>query len=70
MGVIKREYHAVVHISVKMADTNGIGRHHFEVKTDVRGTGIKEILDKMYNWEFAEVSFSGSKKEKGNVTAW
>ena len=49
MGVIKREYHAVVHISVKMADTNGIGRHHFEVKTDVRGTGIKEILDKMYN---------------------
>ena len=47
-----------------MADTNGIGRHHFQVKTDVRETGIKEILDKMYNKEFAEVSFTGSKKKE------
>ena len=37
------------HISVKMADTNGIERHDYQVKTDVRETGIKEILDKMYN---------------------
>ena len=51
-------------ISVKMADTNGIGRHHFQVKTDVRETGIKEIFDKMYNKEFAEVSFTGSKKKE------
>ena len=34
-------------ISVKMAKTNCIGRHHFQVKTDVRETGIKEVLDKM-----------------------
>ena len=45
-----------------------IGRHHFQVKTDVRETGIKEILDKMYNEEFAEVSFTGS-KQKRNVAA-
>ena len=50
-----------------MADTNGTGRHHFEVKTDVRETGNKEILYKTYNEEFAEVSFTGSKKKKGNV---
>ena len=49
---------------MKMADANGIGRHHFQVKTDVRETGIKEILDKMYNKEFAEVSFTGSKKKE------
>ena len=29
-----------------MVDTKGIGRLHFQVKTDVRETGIKEILDK------------------------
>ena len=46
---------------------DGIGRHHFQVKTDVRETGIKEILDKMYNEEFAEVSFTGSSKKKRNV---
>ena len=51
-------------ISVKMADTSGIGRHHFQVKTDVRESGIKEVLDKMYNEEFTEVSFTGSKKKK------
>ena len=51
-------------ISVKMSDTNGTGRYHFQVKTDVRQTGIKEILDKMYNEEFAEVSFTGSKKKR------
>ena len=34
------------------------------MKTDVRETGIKEILDKMYNEEFAEVSFTGSKKKR------
>ena len=48
-----------------MADTNGIGRHHFQGKTDVRETGIKETLDKiMYNEEFADVSFTGSKKKE------
>ena len=49
-----------------MADANGIGRHYFQVKTDVRETetGIKEILDKMYNEEFTEVSFTGSKKKR------
>ena len=41
-----------------MADTNGIGRHHFQVKTDVRESGIKQTLDKMYNEEFTEVSFT------------
>ena len=51
-------------MSVKMTDTNGIGRHHFQVKTDVRETGIKEIIDKMYNEEFAEVRFTGSKKKR------
>ena len=51
-------------ISVKMADTNGIGRQHFQMKTDVRETGIKEILDKMYNEELTEVSFTGSKKKR------
>ena len=51
-------------ISVKMADTNDTGRHHFQVKTGVRETGIKEILDKIYNEEFAEVSFPGSKKKE------
>ena len=39
-------------------------RHYFQVKTDIRETGIKEILDKMYNEEFAEVSFTGSKKKR------
>ena len=52
------------YISVKMADTNGIGRHHFQVKTDVREIGIQEILDKTYNEEFAEVSFTRSKKKR------
>ena len=52
------------HISAKIADTNGAGRHHFQVKTDVRQTGFKEILDKMYNEEFAEISFTGSKKKR------
>ena len=47
-----------------MADTNGNGRHHFQLKPDVRETGIKEILDKMYNEEFAEFSFTGSKKKE------
>ena len=47
-----------------MADTNGTGRYHFQVKTDVSKTGIKEILHKMYNEEFREVSFTGSKKKK------
>ena len=52
-------------ISVKMADTNGTGRHQFQVKTDVRETGIKEILEKMYNEEFAELaSLEAKKKEK------
>ena len=51
-------------ISVKMADTYGIGRQHFQMKTDVRETGIKEILDKMYNEELTEVSFTGSKKKR------
>ena len=36
-------------IIMKMADTNSIGRQHFQVKTDGRETGIKEILDKIYN---------------------
>ena len=39
-------------------------RHYFQVKTDVRETSIKEILDNMYNEEFAEVSFTGSKKKR------
>ena len=52
------------HISVKMADTNGAGKHHFQAKTDVKETGIKEILDKMCNEKFAEVSFTGSKKKR------
>ena len=47
-----------------MSDTSGIGRHHFQVKTYVRETGVKEILDKMYNEEFPEASFTGSKKKK------
>ena len=47
-----------------MADTNGIGRHHFQVMTDVRETAIKKILDKMYNEEFTKVSFPGSKKKR------
>ena len=47
-----------------MADTNDNGSHHFLVKTDVRETGIKKILDKMCNEEFAEVCFTGSKKKK------
>ena len=47
-----------------MSDTNGIGRHHFQVMTDVRETAIKEILDKMYNEEFTKVSFPGSKKKR------
>ena len=47
-----------------MADTNGTGRYHFQVKTDVSKTGIKEILHKMYNEEFREVSFTGSKKKR------
>ena len=53
-----------------MADTYGIGRHHFQVKTDVWDSGIKEtkeILDKMYNEQFTEVSFTGSKRKKRNV---
>ena len=41
-----------------MADTNGIGRHRFQVKTDVRESGIKQTLDKMYNEEFKKVSFT------------
>ena len=49
-----------------MADANGIGRHHFQVKTDLRETGTKEMLDKMYNEEFGEVSFTESKKKKRN----
>ena len=53
-------------ILVKMADANGIGRHHFQVKTDLRETGTKEMLDKMYNEEFGEVSFTESKKKKRN----
>ena len=51
-------------ISLKMADTNSIGRHNFQVKTDVRETRIKVILNKMYNEEFAEVSLNGSKKKR------
>ena len=52
-------------MSVKMAGTNGIGRQHFQVKTDVRETGIKEILDKICNEEFAELaSLEARKKEK------
>ena len=47
-----------------MADTDGIVRHHFQVKTNVRESDIKEILDEMYNEEFAEVSFTGSKKKR------
>ena len=47
-----------------MADTNSIGRHNFQVKTDVRETHIKVILNKMYNEEFAEVSLNGSKKKR------
>ena len=47
-----------------MSDTNGIGRHHFQVMTDVRETAIKEILDKMYSEEFTKVSFPGSKKKR------
>ena len=47
-----------------MADTDGIGRHHFQVKTNVRESDIKEILDEMYNEEFAGVSFTGSKKKR------
>ena len=34
------------------------------MKTDVRETAITEILDKMYNEEFAEVSFTVSKKKE------
>ena len=33
-------------ILVKMADKNGFGRHHFQAQTDVRETGIKELLEK------------------------
>ena len=43
-----------------MADTNGAGKHQFQAKTDIKETGIKEILDKMCNEKFAEVSFTGS----------
>ena len=39
-------------------------RHYFQVKTDIRENGIKEILDKMCNEEFAEVSFTRSKKKR------
>ena len=35
-----------------------------EVKADVRETGIEEMLDKIYNEEFAKVSFTGSKKKR------
>ena len=50
-----------------MVDTNGIGILNFQVKTDVREIDIKETLDKICNEEFAEVSFTGSEKEKRNV---
>ena len=58
------------HISAKITDTNSAGRHQFQVKTDVRETGFKEILDKMYNEEFAEVSFTGSKKKRNVATGY
>ena len=54
-------------IAVKMTDTNGIGRHHFQVKTDIREIGIKETLDKMYNEEFANVFFFYNNLQTNNL---
>ena len=64
---VNRKRLSYSYISVKMADTNGIERYHFQVKTDVREPGIKGILDKKYNEDFTEVSFTGCKKKKRNV---
>ena len=63
MAIMERNCHAVVYISEN-------GRYKWYWKTPlssedwVRETGIQEILDKMYNEEFAEVSFTGSKKKR------
>ena len=51
------------HRTVKMANANGIRRHHFWVKTYEKEIGIKEVLDRMHNKEFSEVSFTGSKNK-------
>ena len=53
------------HISVKMADTNGAGKHHFQAKTDVKETGIKEILTKCAMRNLQKLaSLEARKKEK------
>ena len=40
------------------------GRYKWYWKASLSSDDIKEILDKMYNEEFEEVSFTGRKKKK------
>ena len=63
MAIMERECHAALYISEN-------GRYKWYWKTPlssedyVREIGIQEILDKTYNEEFAEVSFTRSKKKR------
>ena len=43
-------------IAVNEAATNKIQRHHFEVQDQVKETGIKEMLERMYQMDFNESS--------------
>ena len=50
-------------VTGEVSYTNGFRRRHFQAKTDLRETGINEMLNKMYNEEFAKVHFTRSKKK-------
>ena len=43
-------------IAVNEAATNKIQRHHFEVQDQVKETGTKEMLERMYQMDFNESS--------------
>ena len=42
------------HVSVEEAGSQNLGKHHFSVINEVKGTGIKDMLNKSYHADFTE----------------
>ena len=52
-------------IAVRQADTNKVGKHFFRSKKEVKENDITEMLQKMYNHEFAESQHKLSRENDG-----
>ena len=56
------------HVSVEKAGSQNLGKHHFSVINEVKGTGIKDMLNKRLSCRFHWISTSKKFDEMLNLS--